>query len=192
MPIDVFKPITNPVTGETFRCLAADESAYVEEWTVQPGGYVPFEHIHLCQDEIFHIKSGEARFVIEGKEIIGKAGESVTVAKGHRHIAFNNKNEILQCIVEYRPGLDSLIFAQCFLGLILDGYYDKHGSPSIPRMGYCIKGCKALTRPTNIPAAVFDIVINLFYFAGKVLGWKKLYKKYTGLNKKSDYGTRKL
>lgn len=186
MPIDVFKPITNPVTGETFRCLAVDENAYIEEWTVPPVGYVPFEHIHLRQDEILHVKSGEARFVVEGKEIIAKAGETITVAKGERHIAFNDKNETLQCVVEYRPGLDSLLIAQCFLGLILDGEYDQHGGPSIPKMGYFIKGCEALTRPTNIPAPVFKQVINLFYLKGKVLGWKKLYKKYTGLDKRLE------
>ncbi len=183
MPIDVFSPISNPVTGETFRCISSDEAAYIEEWTVEPGGYVPFEHIHLNQDEIFRVKAGEVRLILDGKEVIAKAGETVIVPKGVRHIAYNNRSETFSCIVEYRPGLDTKVIAQCFFGLIWDGYCDKHGSPSIPMMGYFIKGGRALTRPTNIPAFIFDQAINLFYLIGKVMGWEKLYQKYTGLER---------
>jgi len=183
MPVDIFKPIISPVTGETFRCLSADARAYVMEWTVAPGGYVPFEHVHLFQDEIFQIQRGEVKLVIDGTEVIGKSGDTVTVTKGQQHIAFNHTDEVLKCIVEFRPGFDTKIVMQCFWGLILDGDYDQHGTPSILKMGYFIKGCQALTRPTNIPAAVFGSAINLFYLIGKMIGWKKLYKEYTGLER---------
>ena len=181
MPVDVFKPLTHPVTGEIFRCLSADVYAYVMEWTVAPRGYVPFEHVHLFQDEIFRVQTGAVRLVIDGKEVIGRSGYTITVTKGQKHIAFNHANEVLKCTVEFRPGFDTKIVMQCFWGLILDGDYDRHGTPNILKMGYFIKGCRALTRPTNIPAAVFDSAINLFFMIGKMMGWKKLYKKYTGL-----------
>jgi len=181
MPVDVFMPLTHPATGETFRCLSADENAYVFEWTVAPRGYVPFEHVHLFQDEIFRVQSGAVRLVVDGKESIGKSGDTVTVRRGHRHIAFNHADEVMKCIVEFQPGFDTKVVMQCFWGLILDGDYDQYGTPSIIKMGYFIKGCRALTRPTNIPAAVFDSAINLFFMIGKMMGWKKLYKKYTGL-----------
>ena len=183
MPVDVFKSLTHPVTGETFRCLSADEDAYVFEWTVAPGGYVPFEHVHYFQDEIFRVQTGAVRLVIDGKEIIGRGGDIVTVTKGQKHLAFNHAAEVMKCIVEFRPGFDTRIVMQCFWGLILAGDYDRRGTPSIVKMGYFIKGCKALTRPTNIPAATFDSAINLFYMIGRMRGWKKLYKKYTGLER---------
>ena len=56
MAVDLDTPCVNPVTGETFQTLSHDPGAFVMQWTVLPGGYVPFEHIHLKQDEIFHIK----------------------------------------------------------------------------------------------------------------------------------------
>ena len=57
MAIDLYQSFTNPVTKETFRCLSSTEEAYVMEWIVQPDGYVPFEHVHVHQDEIFHVQA---------------------------------------------------------------------------------------------------------------------------------------
>jgi mannose-6-phosphate isomerase-like protein (cupin superfamily) len=183
MPIDLFQPLTNPVTKETFRTISASEEVYVFEWIVAPGGYVPFEHIHLVQDEIFRIEAGEVKLVVEGKEFIGKAGDVITVPKGKRHVAYNNKNETLKAIVEYRPGLDMHLLEQCYNGLLLDGEYDKKGSPPILKLGYFMKGLQAVTRPTSVPAPLFSLTVNLFYCAGVLLGWNKLYKKYTGCEK---------
>ena len=45
MAIDLYKPFTNPITRETFRCISSTPEVYTMEWTVHPGGYVPFEHV---------------------------------------------------------------------------------------------------------------------------------------------------
>ena len=122
------------------------------------------------------------RILISGKEYIGKPGDTITVPKGEPHIAFNNKPEVLTCEVQYRPGLDNFKFFQCFGGLTLDKDYDKKGQINIPKMCYFTKKMNAqcITRPTSIPAPVFILVINLFYWVGSILGWNKLYTKYTG------------
>lgn len=183
MPVDLFQPVTNPITKETSRTLSVNTEAYVFEWIVAPGGYVPFEHIHLVQDEIFRVEAGEVKLVIDGKEFIGKPGDVITVPKGKRHIAYNNKNETLKAIVEFRPGLDMHLLEQCYNGLLLDGEYDKKGSPPILKLGYFMKGMQALTRPTSIPAFAFGLMVNFSYRLGVSLGWKNLYKKYTGSDK---------
>jgi mannose-6-phosphate isomerase-like protein (cupin superfamily) len=180
MPVDLFQPLTNPITKETFRTISASADAYVFEWIVAPGGYVPFEHIHLAQDEIFRIETGEVRLVIDGKEFIGKPGDVTTVPKGKRHIAYNNKNETLKAIVEFRPGLDMHLLDQCYNGLLLDGEYDRKGAPPILKLGYFMKGMQAVTRPTSVPAFGLGLMVNFSYCLGILLGWEKLYKKYTG------------
>ncbi|WP_343633636.1 cupin domain-containing protein [Fluviicola sp.] len=181
MATDLYAGFTNPNAGETFRCISNDAEAFVFEWIVQPGGHVPNPHIHFTQDELFHIKSGEIRMVLDGKEYIGKAGDSINATKGASHIAYNNTPEILTCVVEFRPALDSFKFFQCMGGLVLDKDYDKNGQVNIPKMCYFMKRMKAksITRPTNIPAPIFKIVLNLFYMKGIILGWNKYYKKYT-------------
>ncbi|HZJ23611.1 MAG TPA: cupin domain-containing protein, partial [Anaerolineales bacterium] len=95
------------------------------EWIVQPEGYVPFEHVHVHQDEIFHVKQGEIRVVINHREQIGRSGQTVAVPRGVRHIAYNNSPEVLVCIVEYKPGLDIFKYFQCFGGLTHDRDIDR-------------------------------------------------------------------
>jgi quercetin dioxygenase-like cupin family protein len=181
MAIDLYQSFTNPVTKETFRCLSSTDDAYVMEWIVQPDGYVPFEHIHISQDEIFHVQQGAIRVVINRQEQIGTRGQTVTVPRGVRHIAYNNSPEVLSCIVEYKPGLDIFKSFQCFSGLTYDCDIDRRYGINIPKMMYFMRkmNAKALARPTGVPGPIFALLMNIFYMAGSLAGWEKLYKKYT-------------
>ena len=181
MPIDVFKAIRNPTTGESFRCLSNTPEAYVIEWIVQPGGFIPLEHVHLHQDENFKVEEGKLHLEIEGRAQTAGTGQEVTVKHGQRHIGGNTLGNVLRCTVEYRPGLDMQKFEQCFLGLIADGHIDKTGSVNVPMMGYCIARGKFLSaaRPTSIPGPAFGLGLMAFSLMGAVNGWGKLYEKYT-------------
>jgi quercetin dioxygenase-like cupin family protein len=181
MAIDLYQPFTNPVTKETFRCLSCTDDSYVMEWIVQPQGYVPFEHIHVSQDEIFHVQQGEIRVLLDRREQIGRAGQTLTVPRGTRHIAYNNHPEALVCIVEYKPGLDISKSFQCFGGLTCDGdVYGRYGI-NIPKMMYFMKrmNMKAVARPASVPGPIFDVLMKIFYVYGSLAGWEKLYRKYT-------------
>lgn len=182
MATDLYAGFTNPNAGETFRCITNTPEVFSFEWVVQPGGHVPNPHIHLYQDEIFHVKNGETLMVLDGKEYIGKPGNAINVQKGQSHIAYNNTADVLTCVVEFRPALDTFKFFQCMGGLVLDKDYDANGQVNIPKMCYFMKRMKAkgITRPTKIPAPVFKIVLNIFYVIGTVAGWNKLYVRYTG------------
>ena len=96
--------------------------------------------------------------------------------KGARHIAYNNKTEILDCTVEYKPGLDHDKFMQCLVGLTNDGLLDKKGGVDIPRMGYLLIKMKAksMARPTAIPSIIFNVALRVFYIRGILSGWGKL------------------
>jgi len=184
MPVILENGFKNPVACETFRCISFTPEAFTVDWRVDPQGYVPFEHIHLNQDEIFFVRSGELKIRINGVEYIVPEGMRIRVPKGMRHIAFNNKSELLQCTVELKPGLDNYKFFQCFGGLTMDNEYSSNGTVNIPKMLYFTKKMKAqcITRPAKIPAPFFYFSINLFYLIGSFLGWKKYYLKYTGEN----------
>ena len=180
--IDLYQPFTNPITRETFRCISFSEEAYTMEWTVHPGGYVPFEHVHIRQDEIFHIQSGEMRVRVGGITLIGRAGDTLTIPRGTRHIAFNDKEVPLVCIVDYRPGLDHYKTMQCFAGLTLDCNYDRRGLVNVPKIMFMLKKANAqsLTRPAYAPELLFLFGMNICFTVGSVLKWETLYKKYTG------------
>ena len=89
---------------------------------------------------------------------------------------------MLDCIVEYKPGLDHDLFMQCLCGLTNDGFLDKKGGIHIPRMGYFLTKMKAkcMSRPTEIPAPAFNLALKFFYLRGLFSGWNKLYTQYTG------------
>lgn len=151
------------------------------EWTVNPGGFVPFEHVHVAQDEIFHVERGGIRARVDGKDRYGKAGETVVAPRGVRHIAFNDKDVPLVCTVEYKPGLDHYTTMQCFAGLTLDGKIDRRGLVSIPRIMYLLKrgNILSLPRPAFAPEWAFRLGMDFFYAIGLMLGWEALYKRYT-------------
>lgn len=181
MAIDLYKPFTNPITRETFRCISSSPEAYVMEWTVHPGGYVPFEHVHVAQDEIFHVQSGWMRAKVGGREQFGKRGDTLTVPRGTRHIAFNDRDEPLVCVVEYKPGLDHYKTMQLFAGLTLDGLMDRRGLVDIPRIMYLLRrgNVLSLPRPAFAPEFAFRLGMDVFYWIGSLLGWESLYRKYT-------------
>lgn len=181
MAVDLYQPFTNPITRETFRCVSFDESAFVMEWTVHPGGYVPFEHVHVNQDEIFHVQQGEMRVRVKGVEQRGKAGDTLTIPRGIPHIAFNDAEAPLVCTVEYRPGLDHYKTMQCFAGLTLDCDYDRRGLVNIAKIMFMLRRVNALslTRPSFAPDWLFRLGMNVFYIFGCVMKWETVYTKYT-------------
>lgn len=50
-----------------------------------PCGYATPLHVHLTQDEAFHIQRGRMRFEVGGKTIVGEAGDVLTAPKGIPH-----------------------------------------------------------------------------------------------------------
>jgi mannose-6-phosphate isomerase-like protein (cupin superfamily) len=181
MEIDLYKPYTNPITRETFRCISSKPEAYTIECTVQPGEFVPFEQVHVAQDEIFHIEKGEKRAKDNEQESFGKVGDTLIAPRGDKLIAFNDKDEPLVCIVEYKPVHDQYTKMQCFAGLTTDGFIDRRGLVSIPRIMYLLKRFEALSlpRPAFAPEWMFRFGMEFFFVVGNYLGWESLYKKYT-------------
>lgn len=182
MAVNIFQTFQNPVSKESFTYEKADAESCVMRWRVEPGGYVPFEHIHLNQDEIFEVQSGEIRLQMDGRETIARVGDTVTVPAGVAHIAFNNSDQPLECRVTYRPGLDLPTFIQCFGGVLQEGDYDpKTGEPNLIKLGFFLRHMKAkcMTRPTQFPAWSMGLALNLFYYIGLLRGWKKDFDRYT-------------
>jgi quercetin dioxygenase-like cupin family protein len=180
MSVNLFEPYTNPITGETFECTSFTPECYRMIWKVAPGGFVPLEHVHYYQDEIFYVKNGVLNLRIEGVNHIVQAGQQITAPRGKSHIADNHGQGELVCDVEYLPGLDYYTFFQCFIGLQMDKDYNKKGQINVPKMAYFMKKtkCNALARPSSIPRPMFMLVLNLFGFIGSIAGWEKQLKRY--------------
>jgi mannose-6-phosphate isomerase-like protein (cupin superfamily) len=181
MSVDLYQPFTNPITQETFRCLTSNEEVYETEWIVGPGGYVPFEHVHLNQEEVFHVRRGELRLLIAGREQIAAAGQTVRVPRGLRQTGSNRGAGVLECVLEYRPGLDTFKVFQCFAGLTLDGDMGRRGLVNPFKMMYFLRkmNARAIARPAFLPGPLFRVFMEIFFVVGSTCGWERLYLKYT-------------
>lgn len=66
------------------------------------GGYSP-NHYHDDRTETYFITDGEAKLVIDGKEFLLKAGDSMTITPKQKHQIFNIGKTKLELIVECTP-----------------------------------------------------------------------------------------
>ena len=71
---------TNPIIYEpfsfekqTFKCISYNETEFIMDWTMEPGGKVP-THTHEFSDEYFFITRGNVKFTVNGVTIFKKAG----------------------------------------------------------------------------------------------------------------------
>lgn len=181
MAIDLRQPFFNPITGESFRLIDHTEAAYVTEWLVQPSGFVPFEHVHVNQDEVFHVEEGQLLARVDGREARASAGETLIVPRGHRHIARNIGGGVLRCTLEYRPGLDTPKVFQCFAGLTNDGELTRSGLVHPFKMMYFMQKMRAqaVGRPASIPTPLFKSLTLIAFALGGALGWGEQYRRYT-------------
>lgn len=180
--------ISNPLTGETFRFLKTaqdtDGRLLQFEFIVRPGGAVPYPHIHENQKETFEITQGKARFMVAGKTLEAKAGDTVVVPIGTEHICINDQHEELRAIVSFEPAYDLEVFFETFCGLSSDGIKcDKTGGPNLLQLVLSLPYHKFKAYRTDLPKFVQKVPGPLLIRpVARMLGYRAVYKKYSGFD----------
>ena len=105
---------------QTFQCISYDEGAFVMDWKMEPKGFVP-THYHLHMDEHFLVTAGEARFMVNGTEVIAKKGDELMIPKGVPHSIRTISSDPLACRVIYSPCSDTHKMFAIFGGLKREG-----------------------------------------------------------------------
>lgn len=83
----------------------------VFEGLVQPLQGPPL-HLHRDQDECWHILEGEFRFEVDGREIYGRAGDTVFAPRGTRHTFQNAGRTPGRIVTTVVPGGLDLFFEE--------------------------------------------------------------------------------
>jgi quercetin dioxygenase-like cupin family protein len=107
MNTTIFRPIK--IGKETFHPQSFDNDAFVMNYKLEARGIVP-PHAHLFMDENFSILKGEMKFKVNGKTLIKKAGEEITVPKGVKHSIANAGKEQVEMTVKYMSCTDTARF----------------------------------------------------------------------------------
>ena len=93
------------------------------------GGSVPLAHVHPRQEERFEIASGRARIRVGRQVRRARAGESVVVPRGTVHRLWNDGEDELHVLVEFRPALRTEEGFEQLFGLGRDGKLSRRGFP---------------------------------------------------------------
>jgi len=171
--------IENPTTGERVRFLKTSAETGGEnvliETTVAPDGFVAAEHVHPFQSERFEVLSGEVEFKLDGKTIVGRAGDVVMVEPGAAHRFRNIGEEEVRFMTEVRPALSSETFLETMFGLASDGKTNSKGMPNPFRLAVIMNEHFDLVRLPFPPAWMQRTGLVLASPLGRLLGYEPTY-----------------
>ena len=177
-----FRPFFNPATGEWIQFTAVSEDRDGQliqfSWRSVPGGLIS-EHIHPRQEERFIITDGEARFTLDGKELVARAGDTIVVPAGVRHSEGNPGPGEIQAVVELRPALRSKEFHEAVAGLAADGRTTPRGAPRNPlQLGATFWHFRHESRVTSPPVALQNIMLPPLWAVAKAFGVRPYHARW--------------
>jgi quercetin dioxygenase-like cupin family protein len=177
-----FRPFFNPATGEWIEYATVAEDTGGElvrfNWRSMPGGVIT-EHIHPHQEERFIVLAGEARFTLDGKEIVARAGETVVVPVGVRHSEGNPGPAEITAVVELRPARRTKEFHEAVAGLAADGRTTPRGAPRNPlQLGATFWHFRRENRVTSPPIPVQNIMLPPLWALARAFGVRPYYDRW--------------
>ena len=127
--------IVNPVTGHRiiFRKTTQDTNGELlqMDWIGRPGWKAGPVHVHPYQEETFEVLSGTLGSYVAGVERTHKPGdEMVLVPAGAKHTVWNEGEEEVHALVEFRPAsvrVRTETVLETICGLAQDGKVSKAG-----------------------------------------------------------------
>lgn len=76
-----------------------------------PLDHAPPLHVHHEEDEIFHVLDGEARFLVGGKTLVGRAGDTLLAPRGIPHGFRVTSPEGARFLIVTRGGFEAMVRA---------------------------------------------------------------------------------
>ncbi len=177
---------TNPLTGDTYEFLETSESSngarVVMKATVKAKGPVVPNHFHTLQDETFEIISGKLTIWSDGEMTTLSAGEKMTLPKNKPHNHYNNEDVEVTYIHSMAPGLDFDYLVENLVGLAADGK-NKNGKYGLMQELVTLKYLDSKSYLADMPIGLQKVLMHTVAPIGRLLGYRAIYKKYSGIEK---------
>jgi quercetin dioxygenase-like cupin family protein len=183
----------NPVLHDriVYRKTARDTNGELMrvDLFVAPRGGNPL-HVHPLQEEYFKAVSGTLGVQVGDEHRWLKEGEEAVVPPGVPHRWWNDSNdEEAHVLAELRPALNSETFFETGYGLARDGKTDENSVPNLLQQAVTLTGINKgeiyLAAP---PVAVQKALLAALAPAGKLLGYKDHYPRYSAEDGKGGAG----
>lgn len=178
--------ITNSTTGDSFEFLETAASTNGERVTIKAtiknkGRYVP-THYHAFQDETFEVLDGKLTVLLDGKLHTLVAGKKISLPKNIPHNHYNNDDTSLTYIHTVTPALDFDFLVENLAGLSADGK-SKNGNYGIVQQLVTLKYIDSKSYLADVPRGIQNLLMNTIAPIGRLLGYRAIYKKYSGIEK---------
>lgn len=178
--------LENPRTGDTYEFLetAADTNGdYIKvKVTMKSRGIRMPDHIHKVQDEFFEVISGKLTVVDRGEKIIIYPGGEWFFPSDRPHNHYNGHLGQVVYIQTISPALDFDYLLETLHGLSCDGKIRK-GKIGFLQQMVLLKYIDSKRVLADVPLGLQNALVNAFAPVGRILGYRAVYKKYSGIEK---------
>ena|SRR5690554_6479726 len=179
--------MTNPANGDTYEFLetAADttgERVTLKATICSKGPLVP-KHYHRFQDETFEIISGQLTILLDGQTSILSAGEKITLHKNVAHNHYNSGDAPVTYIHTVTPALDFDYLIETLTGLAASGK-SKDGKYGLVQDLVILKYMESKSYLADIPIGIQKVLMHTVAPIARLFGYRAIYKKYSGVEKK--------
>ena len=178
--------IIDKLTGNTIEFIETAEDTNGKQVTVKicqkSAGQLVDDHIHVQQQETFKVLSGRITYFLNGEQKYLDAGSEITLPKNVPHNHYNTDKEPLVYLQTISPALDIDYFIENLGGLMDDGRV-KEGRLSFLQAMVTLRYLNGETYLAKLPIPVQRFLANLLGPMARRMGYRALYRKYTGVEK---------
>ncbi|MFD2726502.1 cupin domain-containing protein [Hyunsoonleella rubra] len=178
--------VVDQFSGDTIEFLETSADTNGErvtmKVTLKSKGQTVDDHIHILQEETFKILSGRMTYFLDGQQHYLNAGEEVTLPKNEAHNHYNTDDAPVEYIQTITPGIDVDLFIENLFGMINDRKVKEGKLPFLQAM-VTGKYLESPSRLATIPLGIQNILMNTVGPLARLLGYRAIYKKYTGVEK---------
>ena len=140
------------------------------------------DHIHLIQTESFKVLHGKMTYFLNGKEMHLTKGQHVTLPKDVPHNHYNTHPQPVEYLQTIRPAMDIDLFIENLFGLINDGKV-RNGNMKFLQAMVTLKYLDSPSLLANLPRSLQRGLAAVLAPLARLLGYRAIYKKYTGVEK---------
>ena len=90
------------ILGQTYVPKSLSEHSFSWHATFPPGTFVP-PHIHPTQDEFIYRLEGRLDFLLDGRDYVATAGDTVRLPMQIPHGIFNKSDQPVKCVFWVTP-----------------------------------------------------------------------------------------
>ena len=180
------KIVIDQFTGDSFEFLetAADTNGKKVKLkvTLKSKGQTVDDHIHVLQDETFEMITGRMTYFLNGEKKYLNPGEKVTLPKDVPHNHYNTDDSPAVYIQTISPGIDIDFFIENLIGMINDGKVKNGKLPFLQAM-VTLKHLESPSYLAALPRPLQKNMANILSPIARLMGYRAIYKKYTGIEK---------